>query len=300
MLIDEGCLAAIDGTRLFFQKVGNGPHTVIVPNGIYMLEDFARLADGRTLIFYDVRNRGRSDLVMDGDRIQGDIHQDVEDLEAVRQHFEGARVDLIGHSYIGLMVTLYAMKYPAHVNRVVQICPGQPNAATKYPAHLTNTDNAVAEAFSKIGQIQKEMQSADPVETCRKIWAVMQTFVVVDPANAGKFDLGRCDLPNERNFLRYWMQNILPSLQRLALNADDFAKAAMPVLILHGRMDRNAPYGSGREWAQLLPDARLVTLENSAHAPWIEEPELAFGAMESFLGGAWPETARKVDQTSAG
>jgi hypothetical protein len=51
------------GARLYFQRSGSGPQTVLIPNGIYMVEDFARLANGRTLIFYDVRNRGRWDLV---------------------------------------------------------------------------------------------------------------------------------------------------------------------------------------------------------------------------------------------
>jgi hypothetical protein len=37
-----------------------------------------------------------------------------------------------------------------------------------------------------------------------------------------------------------------------------------------------------------------VTVENAGHAPWIEAPEKVFGAIETFLGGAWPETARSV------
>jgi pimeloyl-ACP methyl ester carboxylesterase len=58
--------------------------------------------------------------------------------------------------------------------------------------------------------------------------------------------------------------------------------------------DRNAPYGAGRDWAMQLPDARLVTVENAAHAPWIEAPELVFGSIKAFLDGAWPEAAEQV------
>jgi pimeloyl-ACP methyl ester carboxylesterase len=134
----------------------------------------------------------------------------------------------------------------------------------------------------------------DPVEACRKFWSVLRPIYVADPAVADKLNWTRCDLPNERNFMKYWMENMQPSIQRLALTADDFAKAAMPVLVLHGRLDRSAPYGAGREWAQVLPDARLVTFERSAHAPWIEEPEKAFGAIEAFLNGAWPEAAENL------
>jgi pimeloyl-ACP methyl ester carboxylesterase len=43
-----------------------------------------------------------------------------------------------------------------------------------------------------------------------------------------------------------------------------------------------------------LPDARLVTVENAAHAPWIEAPELAFASIQTFLDGAWPEAGKIV------
>ena len=58
--------------------------------------------------------------------------------------------------------------------------------------------------------------------------------------------------------------------------------------------DRSAPYGGGREWAMMLPDARLVSIENAGHAPWVENPELVFGWIRTFLDGEWPEAAEKV------
>jgi len=44
----------------------------------------------------------------------------------------------------------------------------------------------------------------------------------------------------------------------------------------------------------MLPNARLVSVENAGHAPWVEAEELVFGAIEEFLGGTWPEGAGKV------
>jgi pimeloyl-ACP methyl ester carboxylesterase len=103
------------------------------------------------------------------------------------------------------------------------------------------------------------------------------------------------DLPNEMNFMTQWNDHVLPSIQRLELTAEELAKAQAPVLIIHGRKDRSASYGGGRDWALRLPDARLVTVDNAAHVPWIEDPEKVFSAIETFLGGAWPETAEKVE-----
>jgi 2-hydroxy-6-oxonona-2,4-dienedioate hydrolase len=62
----------------------------------------------------------------------------------------------------------------------------------------------------------------------------------------------------------------------------------MPVLTIHGRKDRSAPYGGGQDWVSRLPDARLLTVENAGHAPWIEQPATVFGAIATFLSGRWP------------
>jgi pimeloyl-ACP methyl ester carboxylesterase len=73
-----------------------------------------------------------------------------------------------------------------------------------------------------------------------------------------------------------------------------------PVLTIHGTRDRQAPYGGGREWALTLPDARLVTVENAAHLPWIESPEKVFGSIKTFLDGAWPDAAQQVTSVDLG
>jgi pimeloyl-ACP methyl ester carboxylesterase len=284
----------LDGVRLYFQKVGSGPKRVLIPNGFYFLADFQHLADERTLIFYDVRNRGRSDEVSDPVKLARGIEQDVDDLDAVRRHFGIERADIIGHSYIGLMVALYAMKHATHVGRAVLLGPMQPDAAKQYPAHLTGVDAVFSDVMAKIGRIMQEPRPGDPVEACKNFWSVLRVMYLVNPADAERIDWGRCDLPNERNFMRYWMGYILPSIQSLKLAADDFAKATAPLLIVHGTKDRNAPYGGGRDWAMQLPNARLVTVENACHAPWIEAPALVFGSIKRFLDGAWPETAEKV------
>ena len=58
----------------------------------------------------DLRNRGRSDFITDNSKLRRGIHQDVDDLEAVRRHFGIDQIALIGHSYAGIIVILYAMK----------------------------------------------------------------------------------------------------------------------------------------------------------------------------------------------
>jgi pimeloyl-ACP methyl ester carboxylesterase len=279
--------------RLFYQKVGSGGQLVLIPNGIFLFEEFSYLADGRTLVFYDVRNRGRSDTIADPLKLARGILNDVDDMEAVRRHFGVEQVDLIGHSYMGLMVGLYAMKHPAHVNRVVQIGPMQPYADRQYPPHLKYVDATTGEVFSTLGQIQKDGLTGSPEEICKKFSAVLARLCVFNAADAHKVDWGRCELLNESGFMPYWMGNLMPSIQKLQISAEEAADMKAPVLVVHGDKDRNAAYGGGREWALLWPDARLVTVKNAAHAPWIEGPQV-LEDIQTFLNGAWPEQARKV------
>jgi len=94
---------------------------VIVPAALFLARDFAQIAEGRTVIFYDMRNRGRSEAVQDPARLT--IQDDVRDLEAVRAHFRARRFSAIGYSYLGMMVMLYAMQHPDRIERVIQLGP---------------------------------------------------------------------------------------------------------------------------------------------------------------------------------
>jgi proline iminopeptidase len=282
-----------DGIRLFAHIAGEGSETAVVANGFYLTGDLAALAKNRTLIFYDLRNRGQSDAATDPATLGRGIRQDVDDLDVVRQHFGLPALNVIGHSYVGLIVALYAMKYAANLARAVLIGPIQADATRQFPAHLTGADATLSDVMTKLGELQKN-PSGDAVERCKKFWAALRPIYVTDPRDADKITWERCNLPNELNFMRYWTQYVYPSMRSLELTSDDYARATAPILIVHGRRDRSSPYGGGREWAMMLPNARLVTLDNAAHAPWIEARDEVFGAIETFLGGEWPPAAERV------
>jgi proline iminopeptidase len=110
MIVTEGYVTAADGVRLFFQKVGDGRSTVVVPNAVYMFDDFKRLAAEHTCIFYDLRNRGRSDEVADDAMLKGGVHNDVQDLEAVRRHFELENMSVLGHSIAEWRLLAYSVE----------------------------------------------------------------------------------------------------------------------------------------------------------------------------------------------
>jgi pimeloyl-ACP methyl ester carboxylesterase len=133
---------------------------------------------------------------------------------------------------------------------------------------LTGSDETLRDVFARLAELGKERQSVDPTEFCKKFWSILRLI-----------------------------ENIFPSLRDVNLAQEDMSRVSAPVLTIHGTRDRSAPYGGGRDWAMLLPTARLVTVENAGHAPWIEGPGKVFDSIETFLEGAWPAAAQKVESS---
>ena len=146
-------------------------------------------------------------------------------------------------------------------------------------------DGVTRDTFARLGELQKERASHDPVEFCRRFWSVLRAIYVTDPKDADKIRWDRCELPNERDFMKYWTGSILPSIQALDLSPSDVGSVETPVLTIHGTMDRSAPYDGGRDWATLLPNARLVTIEDAGHAPWIEDGSRVFRSITTCFDG---------------
>jgi proline iminopeptidase len=294
--VETGYVTSSDGIRLYYAKVGSGSETAIIPGRLFTFPDFQRLAKGRTLIFYDMRNRGLSDAVIDLSKIS--LQHDTDDLEAVRAHFGIETPNLIGFSYLGKIVVLYATQHPNHVNRIVQIGPVARKFGTKFPEALTAGDEDKVPDPAEIKRMEtlhtNGFAKSHPKEFCEMEWRVEQQRMVGDPVNAGRIP-SPCEMKNEWP-IHLWphFDSLLASDRVLDIPKESVAKVTVPVLTIHGTKDRNAPYGGGREWDLLLPNARLITIDRAAHMSWVEFPELVFPSIDLFLNGRWPPLAQPV------
>jgi len=295
--MSEGFVTAPDGVHLYYQKTGTGPQVVILPGRLFLFPAFQQLAPGRTLIAYDMRDRGRSDAVSDPKRVS--IQDDVNDLETIRRHFHADKPVLIGFSYLGMMVMLYATEHPDHVSRIVQLGPVARSAAEKFPPSLMANDPAPVPDSAQLKELESLMNSSyikdHPKEFCEKDWQVTRVRLVGNPANAERLGPSQCEMPNE------WPSHLYPhfqakftTIQALDISKEKIAALRAPVLTIHGTQDRNAPYGGGRQWSMLVSDGRLLTLPGAAHMSWVEFPNEVFSAIETFLRGGWPASAEKV------
>lgn len=294
--VETGYVTSNDGVRLYYVKVGGSGRTVIVPGRLFMFSDFQQLAKDRTLISYDMRNRGRSDSVTDMSKIS--LQHDADDLEAVRAHFGIEKPDLIGFSYLGKIVVLYAIQHPNHVNRIVQIGPVARKLGTKFPEVLTAGDEDRVPDPAETKRMETLYNNGfakdHPKKYCELEWKVEQRRMVGNPANASRIP-SPCEMKNEwPTHLWLHFEPLLASDRALDIPNEAIAKVTSPVLTIHGRKDRNAPYGGGREWDMLLPNARIITIEGAAHMSWVEFPEVVFPSIALFLDGQWPEQAQPV------
>jgi pimeloyl-ACP methyl ester carboxylesterase len=68
---------------------------------------------------------------------------------------------------------------------------------------------------------------------------------------------------------------------------DDAKRAVSPALFVFGDADF-LPFEAAAEWAQCLPNARVLRMDGVGHFPSLEKPEVFFSALEDFLCGHWP------------
>ena len=293
---DTGYIDGPDGVRLYYERIGTGSPTLIIPGRLFLARDLAPLARRHTLILYDMRNRGRSSPVEDGALLT--IQKDVEDLEAVRRHFGVERFVPVGYSYLGFMVVLYAMDHPGRVERLVQLGPVPRKFETSYPESLTHVDRAPvidsAAAARLDSLLRTEWARTHQRELCEESWTVFSPRLVGRVERVNRLR-NPCGMENEwpANFRRH-LEHHFAAIQRLDVPWEQVRKVKAPVLTIHGTWDRNAPYAAGREWAMMLPNARLLTIEGAAHQLTADAPEVVLPAIEAFVAGHWPAKAERV------
>jgi pimeloyl-ACP methyl ester carboxylesterase/ketosteroid isomerase-like protein len=292
--VEEGFVTTADGVKLHYRKAGAGPVTLIIPLEFVMFDDFKQFADVATVISYDLRNRGRSQAAANVT-----IQHDLDDLEAVRKHFKVEKFVPIGYSYLGKLAVMYALKHPERVLRIVQLGPGPMRDDVQYPASLRHgyEDMGNDPAVYAKWQEQRAAGAAakTPREFCDLQWnGIFNYLLVGNPKHVSRVK-NPCAMENEWpvNFEKH-MATHWESVKKASLPAEEVKKVTVPVLVVHGTKDRNAPYGSGRDWALTLPDARLVTVPGAAHQSWSDDPATVFGAIRQFLRRDWPMGSEKV------
>lgn len=289
----DGYISIGNNDSLYYRIVGNGSQKIIVPMGLWLYDDFKSLADSIdcTLVFYDVRNRGRSTSIADSTRIG--IWQDVQDVETVRNYFGFQKISLIGWSYLGMMVMLYATDHVPFIDKIVQIGPVPLQWNNTYPVEdMELSSNIDSVEAIKTERLFKRDEKTKYTKVFTEQWA--KTFIFPDLFGDSTFTekyqpwlLSMVEPENEwyPNFTRHIHHHFGGSVQQLKTDSlwPIIEKIPIPVLTIHGKKDRNAPFGSGKEWATRLNRAKLVVIQGAGHLPWIENSDLVMSSIRVFL-----------------
>jgi proline iminopeptidase len=290
--VEEGYFAGAEGVRLFYRKVGCGAETAVyLHGGPWNMSDggyeFDELAEKRTLIVFDQRSGGRSDLVNDPRLLTAEYY--VRDLEALRQHFGLAKMILIGHSWGCGLAMLYTAEHPHRVKRLLLLSAMPPARDPFWSQRLEKTNAVVGgDGVARIEELSREIDGApdDAVAAlCRELMQLMCRGYLTDVSALDRMKVGYCECSPAA--IRHQLK--AGDIAFASLGNWDFrpalAKVEIPVLVVEGA-DTHVPLEATREWAKVCPSARLLLVPGANHITWLEGdvPQL-LQALKDFLDG---------------
>jgi len=118
---EENHLITDDGTQLYVKKSGEGPLCIFVHGGPGAWSGSFEKLKGKNLekklamVYYDQRGCGRSGK----STTDYSLERMVNDIEAVREHYQADKIYLLSHSFGGILALNYAIKYPEHVQGLI-------------------------------------------------------------------------------------------------------------------------------------------------------------------------------------
>jgi proline iminopeptidase len=200
---NEGYLIGADGVRLFYRKVGSGrsvavflhggPGSNFRGNGDFM----APLAARRTVIMYDQRGSGLSEIVTDPKLLTADHH--IRDLEALRQHFRVKRMTMIGLSWGSALAAMYAAAHPERVERLLLVSPMSPTKAFADERRARLNSLLGNATVSRRNEIVKKLAGANDDDTlalCRELSDITFRLYLADlTPEKLRHAASRCDIP---------------------------------------------------------------------------------------------------------
>ena len=121
------------GVSIYYEVLGNSAGTpLVVANGgpgfdhtyLHLSDAWDVMGKTRKVVLYDQRGNGKSSPVAPGQSCT--LRDQIEDLDALRAQIGAERIDLLGHSWGGLLVMAYAARYPQHIQHLLIVDSAAP------------------------------------------------------------------------------------------------------------------------------------------------------------------------------
>jgi len=304
--IEEGYVDA-NGVLLYYKSFGQGSPLVVVHGGPgashdYFLPYLVPLARHHRLVFLDERGSGKSQKLEDPAGYT--VEAMVEDVEAARQALGLGRIDLLGHSYGGVLAQAYALKYQEHLDHLV-LCSTFASTRAMNEVFVKMKERMTPELRARIAKLEaaglfghgKEFEkNRYPAEYMTAAWGEGYFPYLYhnrpdpnfDPAQSGQmsWDLYREMWGSSGEF-------VIDGNLRSVEYTDRLPSIRVPTLVTVGENDEVDPSLS-RAIAAKIAGSKLVVLPKSGHMTFVDQPGLFLAAVNDFLA------ARPAEGTGKG
>ncbi|MFD2043435.1 proline iminopeptidase-family hydrolase [Ornithinibacillus salinisoli] len=285
MLIREGFID-VTGGKVWYQIHDNNTNTipVIVLHGgpgssHWSLQGLKSLAEDRPVIFYDQLGCGKSDRPTDPSL--WNIDRFVEELYQIKEALQLQEFHILGHSWGTTLAAAYYLSNPEGVESVIfsSPCLSSPMWAKDQERNRQELPIEVQQTLRKC----EENGTTDSEEYKAATKVFNKHFV--------------CRLDQKPDFLKEGAHYRNPEVYNMMWGPSEFHVTgnlknfdctqqlkmfSIPTLYTCGRYDEATPE-STNYFSSQTPNSKIHVFENSAHMPYIEEPEEYLQVIRDFL-----------------
>ena len=209
------------------------------------------------------------------------VAQAVEDLDSLREALGFDAWTILGWSYGGFLAQKYLLEHPERVNGLVLV--------GALPAIAVKLEPTRQQEFISSQEAKRiaEIHSDPSLSTALKVYNAhlcgdwkRQYYYKGTPEGLARKAL--YEWTHAENF----RSEILSSESyRQIENPDVFRGCPVPILIAEGRWDLTWNADKPEKLVGCFDDAELVMFEESAHGPFMDEPDRFFPMLEGFMAG---------------
>ena len=269
------------GLTLSYERRGRGPLLVCHPGGpgcsAAEFRDFAGLDDSFDLLFLSPRGSAGSDPAEDYS-----LASYAADVEALREHLGVEQLDLLGFSHGGCVAMSWAAAHPAHVRRLllvdtVAVWGEEAEAAMQRGVEARSGEPWFADAAKAI----EEEQAGEFASAAELIANLQRQIPLYFHRWEGNEQAGRelaADFA-EAKPLHYFNTVEFPNLDL----REELRSIEAPTLVVVGDDDFICGPACADAIVRELSNAQLVTIRDSGHPVYVEQPEAFRAALTDFL-----------------
>jgi proline iminopeptidase len=278
----EGLLP-LNNTELFVKVIGKGSPIIIIHGGpglnhTYFLPHLNDLSKKHKLIFYDQRACGRSSGKLDSTQLTMELL--INDIESIRKHLHLEKVSILAHSWGGLLGMEYAFTFPDNIKSLILVNSVSP-ASGEFEAETNATINkrySKQDSTTRARILRSNEFKAGDLPTIHSLFMLSFKQTFYNQQLTEKLNLVLpADFKAKREKLFFLSKDLSKYNYYAKLNG-----IKCPTLIIHGSYD-GIPIDLPRKIQSNIPGARLHSIEQAGHFPFVEQPREFTKAINQFL-----------------